>query len=156
MRRRLLVAAFTLMAAMILALPAQAQQKPKPFTQEQVQGVVRSGPGSRSGAKLIRQRGIDFAPGEGFLPSLKAAGAHDAPLAARRAAKHTQWTSDRVECVLSVGPEFRMRPFEHGESLLVKSDEEWNWPNVHEYCGERRGKGAMLRVTDRPRASACG
>ena len=33
-----------------------------PFTQEQVVSMVRDGFGDESGAKLIEQRGIDFAP----------------------------------------------------------------------------------------------
>jgi tetratricopeptide (TPR) repeat protein len=59
----------------------------KPFTQDQVQGLVRSGLGDDSGAKLIEQRGTDFAPTEDFLQSLKAAGASEAFLKALRAAK---------------------------------------------------------------------
>jgi hypothetical protein len=46
-----------------------------PFTQVQVQGLVCDGLGDESGAKQIEQRGIDFAPAEDFLQSLKAAGA---------------------------------------------------------------------------------
>src|SRR5208282_3452877 len=67
------------------ALPPQAQQKP--FTQEQVNNMVRAGLGDDSGAKLIEQRGIDFAPSEDFTQSLKAAGASEAFLKALRAAK---------------------------------------------------------------------
>ncbi len=73
-------------AAMLPALPAGAPQNPKPFTQEQVEGLVRDGLGDDSGAKLIEQRGIDFAPAEDFLRSLKAAGASEAFLNALRAA----------------------------------------------------------------------
>ena len=40
----------------------------KPFTQEQVSNMVRDGFGDESGAKLIEQRGIDFAPSEDFYP----------------------------------------------------------------------------------------
>jgi hypothetical protein len=109
-----------LIIAVILTLPAQAQQEPvaptgtrpdmvgrsahadpargisattatstsaKPFTQDQVQGLVRDGLGDESGAKLIEQRGINFAPTEGFLQNLKAAGASEAFLKALRAAK---------------------------------------------------------------------
>jgi hypothetical protein len=47
-------------AAAFPALPPQAQQKP--FTQEQVSNMVRDGFGDDSSAKLIEQRGIDFAP----------------------------------------------------------------------------------------------
>jgi hypothetical protein len=67
------------------ALPPRAQQKP--FTQEQVSNMVRDGFGDESGAKLIEQRGIDFAPSEDLYQTLKAAGASDAFLKALRAAK---------------------------------------------------------------------
>jgi hypothetical protein len=81
---------------LVFALPAWAQQQPvapgfspaaKPFTQDQVQGLVRDGLGDESGAKLIEQRGIDFTPADDFLQSLKAAGASEAFLKALRAAK---------------------------------------------------------------------
>jgi len=82
---------------LVFALSAWAQQKPvapvplggtgKPFTQDQVQGLVRDGLGDESGAKLIEQRGIDFAPVEDFLETLKASGASEAFLKAVRAAK---------------------------------------------------------------------
>jgi hypothetical protein len=49
--------------------------------------MVRDGFGDESGAKLIEQRGIDFAPAEDFLQSLEAAGASEAFLKALRAAK---------------------------------------------------------------------
>ena len=41
---------------------ATAATSAKPFTQEQVVSMVRDGFGDESGAKLIEQRGIDFAP----------------------------------------------------------------------------------------------
>ena len=59
----------------------------KPFTQEQVSNMVRAGLGDESGAKLIEQRGIDFAPSEDFIQTLKAAGASEAFLKVLRAAK---------------------------------------------------------------------
>jgi len=59
----------------------------KPFTQEQVVSMVRDGFGDESGAKLIDQWGIDFAPSEDFYQTLKAAGASEAFLKALRAAK---------------------------------------------------------------------
>ncbi len=49
--------------------------------------MVRDGFGDESGAKLIEQRGIDFAPSEDFYQTLKAAGASEAFLKALRAAK---------------------------------------------------------------------
>jgi hypothetical protein len=69
---------------MILSLPVQAQQKP--FTREQVVSMVREGFGDESGAKLIEQRGIDFAPSEDFIQTLKATGASEAFLNAPGAA----------------------------------------------------------------------
>jgi len=74
-----------LVIPIILPLPVRAQQKP--FTQEQVSNMVRDGFGDESGAKLIQQRGIDFAPSEDFCQTLKAAGASGAFLAALRAAQ---------------------------------------------------------------------
>jgi len=59
---------------------------PKPFTQEQISKMVQAGLGDESGAKLIEQRGIDFAPSEDFYQTLKAAGASEAFLNALRAA----------------------------------------------------------------------
>jgi len=50
----------------------------KPFTREQVVSMVRDGFGDESGVKLIEQRGIDFAPTEDFIQTLKAAGASEA------------------------------------------------------------------------------
>ncbi len=47
--------------------------------------MVRAGLGDDSGAKLIEQRGIDFAPSEDFIQTLKAAGASEAFLKALRA-----------------------------------------------------------------------
>ena len=88
MRRRPVVPILMLIIAVILTLPMRAQQKP--FTQDQVQGLVRSGLGDDSGAKLIEQRGIDFAPAEDFMQSLKAAGASEAFLKALRAAKQPE------------------------------------------------------------------
>src|SRR5208283_1251478 len=75
-----------LATGLVFALSAWAQQKP--LTQDQVQSLVRSGLADESGAKLIEQRGIDFALAEDFLQSLKAAGASQAFLKALLAAKH--------------------------------------------------------------------
>jgi hypothetical protein len=85
MWRRPVVTILLLILAVILPLPMRAQQKP--FTQEQVSKMVRDGFGDESGAKLIEQRGIDFAPSEDFYQALKAAGASEAFLDALRAAK---------------------------------------------------------------------
>ena len=77
----------------ILTLPLRAQQKP--FTQGQVSNIVRAGLGDDSGAKLIEQRGIDFAPAEDFLQPLKAAGASEAFLNALRAARPPESASGK-------------------------------------------------------------
>ena len=58
--------------------PGVAASPAKPFTQDQVSNMVRDGFGDESGAKLIEQRGIDFAPSEDFYQTLKAAGASEA------------------------------------------------------------------------------
>ncbi len=71
----------------------------KPFTQEQVVSMVRDGFGDESGAKLIEQRGIDFAPSEDFYQTLKAAGASEAFLngAARRQAARAREREEAAE-----------------------------------------------------------
>jgi hypothetical protein len=70
---------------LVFTLPAWAQQKP--MTQAQVQALVRDGFGDESGAKLIEQRGIDFALAEDFVQALRAAGATEVFLNALRTAK---------------------------------------------------------------------
>jgi tetratricopeptide (TPR) repeat protein len=94
---------FMLATALVFAHPAWAQQKP--FTRDQVQGLVRDGLGDDSGAKLIEQRGIDFAPSEDFYQTLKAAGTSEAFLNALRAAKPPEPASakkplDQVRIIL--------------------------------------------------------
>ena len=79
---------FTLEMGLTFALSAGAQQKP--FTQDQVSNMVRASLGDETGGKAIEQRGIDFAPAEDFLQSLKAAGASEVFLDAVRAAKHPE------------------------------------------------------------------
>ncbi|HMD86246.1 MAG TPA: hypothetical protein VKO18_16255 [Terriglobia bacterium] len=88
MWRRPVVTILILVMPLILTLPLRAQQKP--FTQEQVVSMVRDGFGDESGAKLIEQRGIDFAPSEDFYQTLKAAGASEAFVNALRAAKSAE------------------------------------------------------------------
>src|SRR5271157_248522 len=88
MRFRKTLTLIMLAMGLVFALSAWAQQKP--FTRDQVQGLVRDGLGDESGAKLIEQRGIDFAPAEDFLQSLKAAGASEVFLKALRAAKRPE------------------------------------------------------------------
>jgi len=85
MWRRPIITILMLVIALILTLPLRAQQKP--FTQEQNSNMVRDGLGDETGAKAIEQRGIDFAPAEDFLQSLKAAGSSEAFLKALRAAR---------------------------------------------------------------------
>jgi tetratricopeptide (TPR) repeat protein len=85
MRFRKTLTLLMLVMGLVFAVPAWAQQKP--LTQDQVQSLVRGGLADESGAKLIEQRGIDFAPAKDFLQSLKAAGASEAFLKELRAAK---------------------------------------------------------------------
>jgi tetratricopeptide (TPR) repeat protein len=56
----------------------------KPISQEQVTHMVRAGLGDESGAQMITQRGIDFAPTESYIQTLKSAGAKVAFLKAVR------------------------------------------------------------------------
>jgi hypothetical protein len=70
--------------------PGLAGIPAKPFTQEQVSNMGRDAFGDESGAKLIEQRGIDFAPSKDFIQTLKAAGASEAFLKALRAAKPSE------------------------------------------------------------------
>jgi len=72
-----------LIPAMGLVFVLSAWTQQKPFTQDQVVSMVRDGFGDESGAKLIEQRGIDFAPSEDFCQTLKAAGASEAFLTGR-------------------------------------------------------------------------
>jgi hypothetical protein len=76
-----------LAAGFFITVPANAQQAAKPFTQAQVQAMVRDGLGDETSAKAITERGIDFAAFEDFLQTLEAAGASEAFLTALRAAK---------------------------------------------------------------------
>jgi hypothetical protein len=84
MRFRKTLTLLMLAMGLVIALSAAAQQKP--LTPDQVQSLVRDGLGDDSGAKLIDQRGIDFALADDFLQSLKAAGASETFLKALRAA----------------------------------------------------------------------
>ena len=95
MRGRPIVTVLILMIVGVFALPMTAQQKP--FTRDQVQGMVQTGLADETGAKAIKQRGIDFTPTEDFLQSLKEAGANEAFLAAVRAARHPQPTGGGSE-----------------------------------------------------------
>ncbi len=99
LRTRLTLCIAALAVIMPGALRAGAQ--PKPFTQDQVQGMVRAGLGDETGAKAISERGIDFVPTEEFLQSLKGAGANDAFLAAVRAAKQPQTPSSSASAPLT-------------------------------------------------------
>src|SRR5690242_2944167 len=49
----------------------------KPLTQQQVSDMVRAGVGEETGAQMVTQRGLDFAPTESYIQGLKAAGAKD-------------------------------------------------------------------------------
>jgi hypothetical protein len=85
MRFRNTLAFLILAIGLVFALIASAQDRP--FTQEQDSNMVRAVLGDDSGANAIEQHGIDFAPADDFLQTLKAAGASEAFLNALRAAK---------------------------------------------------------------------
>jgi hypothetical protein len=94
-----------LIIAVTLTLPMRAQQKAvapgfspaKPFTEEQLRNMVRAGLGDDSGAKLVDQRGIDFAPAEDFMQTLKAVGlgCDSSPLWGSKACSRGQCRPDR-------------------------------------------------------------
>ena len=59
-----------LLVILVAASLGLAQAPPasqKPLTKDQVLGLVRNQLGEEGGAKLIEQRGIDFAPAEDFM-----------------------------------------------------------------------------------------
>lgn len=74
-----------LILAIGLGLSAWAQEKP--FTMDQIVNMVRAGLGNESGAGVVAGRGIDFAPTQEFLRSLKSSGAKDVFLKALSANK---------------------------------------------------------------------
>lgn len=88
MRFRKTLTLLMLAAGLLFALFAWAPQKP--LTQDQVQSAVRSGVGDETEVKAFGQRGIEFAPAEDFLQSLKVAGGIKAFLKARRRGQATR------------------------------------------------------------------
>ena len=105
MTHRATAAILILITNLSQALSARGQQKPvapaKPFTQGQVQAMVPDGFGDDSDAKLIEQRGIDFAPSEDFCQTFKAASAAAPHTAGRMTAESESSLSrctDGVHC----------------------------------------------------------
>jgi len=84
MWRRKAVAILIFIIPIVLPLLLKSQEKP--FIQEQVSNMVRAGLGDDSGAKLIEQRGIDFAPKEDYIQTLRAADASETFLTVQRKA----------------------------------------------------------------------
>jgi hypothetical protein len=114
MWHRPVITALILLIAVILTLPLRAQQRP--FSEAQVSSMVRAGLGDDSGAKLIEQRGIDFAPTEDFIQTLKAAGASKAFLNALRAAKAPGLSPARnVAPTLRSAPAVRTPPLQSAD-----------------------------------------
>jgi TonB family protein len=64
-----------------MALGAQ-QPPPKPLNKDQVSAMVRDGLADEFGARLVKDRGVDFAPDAEFVESLRKAGASEAFLKA--------------------------------------------------------------------------
>jgi len=79
-----------LLGCILMAGPAMLSASPQasqaPLSKEQVLGLVRNQLGDETGARAIRERGIDFEPTEDFLGALKSVGASDAFIAAIEAA----------------------------------------------------------------------
>ena len=74
----------------------------KPLSQQQVSEMVRAGVGETSGAQMVTQRGLDFAPTEDYIQSLKAAGAKDIFLKAVR----ERMPFNQVQIIAQVAAEF--------------------------------------------------
>ncbi len=80
----------TLLYLLIVAgmVPAAQPQQPKPLNKEQVVALVHNGLADESGARLVKDHGLDFAPAQDFVDSLRSAGANDAFINAVLAADH--------------------------------------------------------------------
>ncbi|HXW15761.1 MAG TPA: energy transducer TonB [Terriglobia bacterium] len=79
------------LACLLLAagMAAAAQQRQsKPLTKEQVVAIVRDGLADESGGRLVKDRGLDFAPAQEFVESLRKEGADDAFVKAVLEAPH--------------------------------------------------------------------
>lgn len=85
-----LAAVLLLLMNAVFVPPAVSQLVP--FTQNQVQGMVRHGIADATSAQAIRQQGIDFSVTKEFIESLKTSGADDAFTAALGAAPHRRRT----------------------------------------------------------------
>ena len=80
------LAALRKAGAQDVLLKALRVEKPRPLTRQQVLQLVVAGVASQRAATLVKQRGIDFVPGEEDLSTLRVAGADEALVAALRAA----------------------------------------------------------------------
>ena len=80
------LAALRKAGAQDVLIKALRTTKPRPLTREQVLQLVVAGVASQRAATLVKQRGIDFVPGEEDLSTLRVAGADEALVAALRAA----------------------------------------------------------------------
>ncbi len=109
----------SLLAAFCLVISAgvSAQSSPvKPLTKAQVLGLVRNQLGDETGARAIRERGVDFVPSEDFLEALKTAGAEDVFIDALRTAK-------KPEPPPSVAPAASGPPLRPASSVSTSSGE---------------------------------
>ena len=62
----------------------KALRSNKPLTKTQINEMVRAGVGDDSGAQMVTQRGLDFAPTEDYIQTLKPAWAKDVLVLAMR------------------------------------------------------------------------
>jgi TonB family protein len=69
-------------------VPAAQQRQPKPLSKDQVVAIVRNGLADESGARLVKDRGLDFAPAQDFAEDLRKEGASDAFIKAVLEAPH--------------------------------------------------------------------
>ncbi len=74
---------------LVIGMVSAAQQRPsKPLSKDQVAAMVRDGLADESGARLVKDRGLDFAPAQDFLDNLRKEGADDAFIKAVLEAPH--------------------------------------------------------------------
>jgi formylglycine-generating enzyme required for sulfatase activity/Flp pilus assembly protein TadD len=89
MRRKLTLGFVTLIFSLACGLALAKPPQNMPLSKDQVMGLVRNHLGDETGAKVVEQRKIDFAPTDDFINELRMAGAAEVFLKAVRDAAPT-------------------------------------------------------------------
>jgi hypothetical protein len=87
----------------IIGHPARPQEAVPPLTKEQVMDLVKFGMDSSALANRIKERGIDFQPSDGYLETLRKAGAQGPVIQAIRELKPKTLTRDQVGKLVAGG-----------------------------------------------------